>query len=353
MLEDPRYSYSELEQAGRNHSMPAEAMRYDVTPVGLHYLLHHFDIPQTSAEDWTLTIAGAVSDTLTLTLDQLRTLPSQTEVVTMECAGNGRALLEPPVRSMPWITGAVGNAEWTGTPLWPLLAAAGLCEDAVEVVFTGADEGIEGEIHAPYRRSLTMDEVQRSEVMLVYAMNGQPLPPQHGAPLRLLVPGWYGMASVKWLRAIDAVTEPFQGYIQVGAYIIREDEDGPGRPATSIVPRALMIPPGIPDADTRERSAALGTHRIVGRAWCGTAEIARVEFSPDGGVTWTDAELESASNRFGWQRREADWTVEERGTHVLACRATDATGQTQPEESLWNVGGYENNGIEKVTVEVG
>ena len=253
---------------------------------------------------------------------------------------------------MPWITGAVGNAEWTGTPLWPLLAAAGISEDAVEVLFTGADSGIEGEIEGAYQRALTIEEIKQPEVMLAYTMNGQPLLPQHGAPVRLLVPGWYGMTSVKWLQTIEVVTEPFDGYFQTGTYVVRQEEDGPGRRATTIIPRSLMIPPGVNDSDTGQRVASIGEYEIQGRAWCGTAEIARVEFSADGGRTWTDAVLERATDQFGWQSWTATWSPTSSGEAVLACRATDATGQTQPDESHWNLGGFENNGIERISVTV-
>ena len=352
MPDEARYSHSELAQATRNHGMPTEAMRYDVTPTGLHYLLTHFDIPPTDRDTWSVSIGGSVSDPFEVSMDHLEALPSLTEIVTMECAGNGRAFLDPPVRSMPWLEGAVGNAEWTGTPLWPLLDEAGLSDDAVEVMFTGVDRGVEGENEQNYARSLTIDEVRRPEVMLVYAMNGAPLLPQHGAPLRLLVPGWYGMTSVKWLNSIEVLTEPFDGYMQTGLYMIRADEDDPGRPATRMLPRSLMIPPGIPDADSRHRFAEPGVHEIRGRAWSGLGEIVRVEFSSDGGATWLDSDFSGPVSRFGWQAWRTTWECESPGEYELCSRATDAGGRTQPNVSIWNVGGYENNGVERVSVSV-
>ena len=138
----------------------------------------------------------------------------------MECAGNGRALLEPRAPSQPWLAEAVGTAEWTGTPLAPLLEEAGVRADAVEVVFTGLDRGIQGDVEHDYARSLPLDEALRDDMLLAYEVNGQPLPPQHGYPLRLVVPGWYGMTHVKWLRSIDVVGEPFLGWQQELAYRI-------------------------------------------------------------------------------------------------------------------------------------
>lgn len=192
----------ELQLAARNRGMPLEALRYDVTPVGLHYLLVHFDIPEIDESSWRLDIAGNVEHPRSFTLEQLRTRPSRTMPVTMECAGNGRARLQPRPISQPWLVEAVGTAEWTGTPLRDALLEAGVRPDSAEIVFTGADHGVQGEVEHDYERSLSLDAAMRPEVLLAYEMNGRPLEPQHGAPLRLLVPGWYGMTSVKWLTRI-------------------------------------------------------------------------------------------------------------------------------------------------------
>src|SRR6476646_4983027 len=200
----------ELQLAARNHALPLEALRYPITPVGLHYLLIHFDIPAVDAETWRLEVGGRVARALSLSLDELKERPCRTLAVTMECAGNGRALTEPRALSQPWLLEAVGTAEWTGTPLAPILDEAGLDAEAIELVFSGLDRGVQGEVEHAYERSLPVAEARRDEVLLAYAINGQPLPPQHGFPVRLLVPSWYGMTPVKWLRAISAVDEPFR-----------------------------------------------------------------------------------------------------------------------------------------------
>jgi DMSO/TMAO reductase YedYZ molybdopterin-dependent catalytic subunit len=194
---DEGVGLDELALAARNHGLPLEALRYDLTPTGLHYLLVHYDIPAVDPATWELHIDGAVSNPLRLDLAALRERPRVTLPVTLECAGNGRARLSPRPVSQPWLVEAVGTAEWTGTPLAPLLAEAGLAPDAVDVVFTGADRGVERGVVQDYQRSLSTADARRDEVLLAYEMNGAPLPVQHGFPLRLVAPGWYGMAHVK------------------------------------------------------------------------------------------------------------------------------------------------------------
>src|ERR671933_2393983 len=210
-------SLEELQLAARNHGMPLEALRWPVTPLGLHYLLIHYDIPAVDAQTWRLEVGGPVERPLSLSLDDLRERPAVTRPVTLECAGNGRASYEPHVISQPWLLEAVGNAEWTGVPVADLLDEAGVPENAVEVLFTGLDRGIEGGVEQAYQRSLPLAEA-RDGPLLAYAVNGVPLPPQHGFPLRLVVPGWYGMTSVKWLRRIAFTDEPFTGYQMVTGY---------------------------------------------------------------------------------------------------------------------------------------
>ena len=235
----------ELQLAARNHGMPLEGLAYDITPIGMHYLLIHFDIPEADASTWTVEVGGRVRSPLRLSMADIRARPAVTMPVTLECAGNGRARLSPRPLSQPWLNEAVGTAEWTGSPLRPVLEEAGIEDDVVEVVFTGHDRGVQGEIEHDYERSLRLEEAIREEVLLAYAINGQPLPPQHGSPLRLIVPGWYGMTSVKWLRSITAVSEPFEGF-QMDACRLRQHPDDPGTPVTRMQPRSLVIPPGIP-----------------------------------------------------------------------------------------------------------
>jgi len=343
-------SREELQLAARNHGMPLEALRYDLTPAGLHYLLIHYDIPDVDPYLWRLEVGGNVGGAIELSLDDLRARPRVSLAVTLECAGNGRALLEPRPVSQPWLLEAVGNAEWTGTPLRGVLEETGIGDGSVEVVFTGLDRGIEGDIEQSYERSLNLGEAMREDVLLAYEMNGAPLLPQHGSPLRLIVPGWYGMTHVKWLHRITAVAEPFGGYQQARGYRMRATAEEVGTPVDRISPRSLMVPPGIPEFMTRRRSVASGSTAIAGRAWSGFASIERVEVSADGGATWADAKLGPLpDSAYAWRGWTFEWEAP-RGDHVLCCRATDATGEAQPLEPRWNVGGYRNNAVQRVHV---
>jgi DMSO/TMAO reductase YedYZ molybdopterin-dependent catalytic subunit len=346
---DGPLTFEELQLAGRNRGMPLEALRYDITPTGLHYLLVHFDIPAVDPATWRLSLGGLVDRPLELTLDELRERPSQTIPVTLECAGNGRARLTPRPLSNPWMFEAIGTAEWTGTPLGPLLDAAGVRDDAIELVFTGADRGVQGGVEHDFQRSLSLAEARRPEVMLVYAMNGLPLQPQHGFPVRLVVPGWYGMASVKWLRSIEAVAEPFEGYQQARTYRYKTDADDPGDPVSRIRVRSVMAPPGIPDYFSRRRLVDAGPVTLGGRTWGGRGPIQRVEVAVDG--TWADATLAPVAGDFAWRAWSFEWDATP-GPHTLACRATDAAGETQPAAAPWNYQGMGNNAIQSIEVTV-
>ena len=349
---DPGITLDELRLAARNHAMPLEALRWPITPVGLHYLLVHYDVPLVDPAAWRLEVGGAVERPLTFTLDDLRARPRVELTATMECAGNGRSLLEPRPISQPWLTEAVGTARWTGVVLAEVLEEAAPEARAVDVVFAGLDRGIEGEVEQRYERSLPLAEALESGAVLAYEMNGAPLPPQHGFPLRLVVPGWYGMTNVKWLAAITVTTEPFTGYQVESGYRIRQTEEEEGRPVTRMRPRSLMVPPGIPDFATRDRVVDAGPVPLEGRAWSGRAPVERVEVSVDGGATWADAVLEDEpAGPWAWRGWTFGWDAEP-GEHVLCCRATDGTGDVQPLEPEWNLGGYENNAVQRVPVTV-
>ena len=344
-------SPAELQLAARNHGMPLEALRWDVTPVGLHYLLVHYDVPVVDLADWRLSVGGSVERPLSLSLDDLRLRETVTEAVTMECAGNGRASLDPRPISQPWLVEAVGTAEWTGTPLAPLLSEAGVGDDAVEVVFTGLDRGVEGEVEQSYERALSLHAALDPSVLLVWGINGQPLPPQHGFPLRLLVPGWYGMTSVKWLSQITVLDRPFEGYQNAVGYRLRAHEDDPGVPVSRMMPRSLIVPPGIPDFMTRHRFMDAGPVAIEGRAWSGWGPIVAVELSIDGGATWNSCVLDPPLGPHAWRRWCFEW-VARPGEYELCARARDAAGNEQPGAPPWNVGGYANNAWHRVPVTV-
>ena len=279
-------------------------------------------------------------------------MPRVTAQVILECAGNGRVHHSPRPVSQPWLYEAVGNAEWTGTPLRLLLEAASPLSSAVEVIFTGADRGVQGGIEQQYERSLPVAEARKGEAIVAYAMNGQPLSPQHGYPLRLVVPGWYGMAHVKWLGSITLVDHPFRGFQQESSYRIEGSAQAAGHPVTRMLPRSLVIPPGIPDFLSRARYLSPGPCMLEGRAWSGQGPITRVHVSTDGAASWADAELGAAPSEFGWRSWCYTWPAED-GEHELCCRAEDAAGNLQPLLATWNAGGYCNNEVQRVKVVVG
>jgi sulfane dehydrogenase subunit SoxC len=350
--DDEGIGLDELALAARNHAMPLEALRYDVTPVGLHYVLTHYDIPAADPATWSLRVDGAVGTPLDLDVAGLRARGGHTVAVTLECAGNGRARLQPRPVSQPWLTEAVGTAYWTGVPLAALLAEAGVAPDAVDVVFTGADHGVERGVEQDYQRGLPLAEALGADVILAYEMNGAPLPIQHGYPVRLVVPGWYGMAQVKWLRSVTVLTTAFTGFQNAVAYRSKRDPAEDGTPVTRIQPRALLLPPGYPDFMSRTRFVGTGEHELIGRAWSGTAPVTAVDVSCDGGSTWAPATLEPALGRWAWSRWTYRWAVAEPGRYELLARATDAAGQVQPVEAPWNLQGMANNMAQRVVVVV-
>jgi sulfane dehydrogenase subunit SoxC len=345
-------SLDELRLAARNHGMPLEALQYDITPVGLHYLLIHYDIPVLADRDWRLRIDGHVEHPLTLDLTDIRALPQVTREVTIECAGNGRALLNPRPVSQPWLYEAVGTARWTGTPLAPLLRKAGVGAGAVDVSFTGADHGIERGVEQDYERGLPLSVAMGEDLLLAHTMNGDPLPVQHGAPLRLVVPGWYGMAQVKWLARIRVLDVRFSGYQNATAYRIKQDADEDGQPVSRIRPRALMQPPGFPDFQTRARIVDRGVHELTGRAWSGFGPVAGVDVSVDNGATWHAATLGPARAAHAWRAWRWTWRAEQAGTYNLTVRASDAMGNVQPIDPVWNRQGMANNHAQRLRVTV-
>jgi len=241
----------------------------------------------------------------------------------------------------------VGTAEWGGTPLKPLLDEVGASPDAVEVLFSALDRGVEGGLPQAYERALPIGEVEQA--LLVYEMNGAPLPPQHGFPLRLVVPGWYGMQNVKWLTRVTVLRERFEGYQNAVSYRLYQEEGEVGEPVMRMQPRSLMIPPGVPDFMTRERRLEPGPVTLTGRAWSGYGPIESVQVSTDDGTSFDAAVLDPALGPHAWRGWHFDWDAPP-GEHVICSRATDAAGNTQPLEPPWNLKGFANNAVSRVKV---
>lgn len=349
------FSAAETTLAFRNHGMQAELLREAITPLGAHFLLIHFDVPQLEAENYSLAVGGRVRNPARVTLSDLKARRVVTQAVTMECAGTGRSTLRPRAVYVPWAKEAIGTYQWTGTPLRPLLEEAGLLDDAVEVLFTGWDTGIDLGVEHAFERSLPIAEAMRDEVMLAWAANGQPLLPQHGFPLRLIVPSWYGMTSVKWLRAITVLNRPFEGIQQAKVYRYQKVKGEKGIPVQRKRVNSVMVPPGIPDLITRHRFIAPGRHILRGTAWSGGGRITRVDVSTDGGRRWRAATLKPISeDRYAWTQWQAEWDVAQAGDYVLLCRAHDETGAIQPLDpnAPWNRQGMGANGVQRVAVTV-
>ncbi len=347
---DGAFSFEEVALANRNSGALLETLGQDITPTGTHYLLNHFDVPLIDEAVHVLSFGGAFDAPFSLTLAELRALPLITRPVTLECAGNGRAGVTPRCFSMPWMYEAVGTSQWTGTLLAPLLERAKPQAGVQDFAFIGADFGFDkGQPHF-FGRSLTPDQIAELEVMLVWGMNDAPLLPQHGAPLRIIVPGWYGMASVKWLTRIEALTQRYQGFQQVQTYRYRANAEDPGRPVTTMRVKSLMKPPGVPDWVTRQRWMQEGAVTIEGRAWSGGgAAIQSVEVWT--GEAWHQAELTGRQDHYAWTGWRFDWHPKP-GVYDLACRATDANGQVQPLEAPFDLAGFANNAVHRVRLYV-
>lgn len=331
-----------------NAETPLAALQQEVTSLDQVYIRNHFDIPKLDAASWTLNVTGDLNRPMAISYSELQALPAKTLRVTLECAGNGRRSIKPAPPGTPWDYGAVSIVEFTGTPLSNLLKKAGPSEAVVEAVFQGADRG---EV-APGRqqgfvRSLPLDVVRHPDTLLVWQMNGQQLTPDHGYPVRLVVPGWYGMASVKWLREIRLVSEPFSGFFQNEHYVYwGEQATAEGEPVRRMRVRSLILSP----ADGAELHD--GRVEVTGIAWSGSGAVVQVDVSTDAGASWHATELNPPASLYGVQEWRYGWMPEAAGSHRLVCRATDSNGDTQPMSQRWNRLGYGNNGVHSVTISI-
>jgi DMSO/TMAO reductase YedYZ molybdopterin-dependent catalytic subunit len=327
----------------RNLEAPfAQADSY-LTPTALFYIRSHFTAPNVDVASYLLRIDGAVRKPLSLTYETLRAMPSETRVALLECAGNGRVFLIPPAKGAQWELGAVGNAEWTGVPLSALLQQADVEEGACEIVFEGADRGMPTEEPVPpgpisYARSLPRDKALQPEILIAYRMNGRDLPQDHGYPVRAIVPGHYGMASVKWLTRIHAVRKPFQGYWQTSDYAYWDDLDGypVRRPLREMLVKSEIAQPRVYDTVAPNQA-----YTVLGAAWTGETEVTAVEVSTDGGETWAHAQFLDAARPHAWRRWKCEWrTPSKPGRYTLMSRATDANGHVQPNKHDPSYGSY-------------
>ena len=352
-LEQARAALTMIQAEPFNAEAPLEALRRGITPSELHYVRSNFALP---VHDGTLEVGGAVDSMITLTLEDLRAMPAVERAVTLECAGNGRLEMRPLPVGEPWGYGAVSTARWTGALLHQVLEEAQPAADAVEVRFQGADHG--PYLHEPVLPDTDRDDLvfvrslpigfaadPAAEVLIAYEMNGEPLSPDHGAPLGLVVPRWYAVASVKWLKRIDVLTEPYQGEFQTGHYMY-EWPDRPHEPVTVMRVRARITDPA-PGA-----TIPAGTHTVRGKAWSGTGPVTAIDVSFAREGEWNAAEVEPPQGPYQWQDWSYDWQATETGRHALRARASDDAGNVQPDVPPWNRLGYGNNAIEVSYVDV-
>jgi len=351
-LEAARASLVMINPAPYNAEAPPAALDGDVTPRGLHYVRSNFAVP---VHDGALEVGGAVRHPVTLTLDDLRAMPAHEHTVTLECAGNGRLAMRPLPTGEPWGDFAVSTARWTGALLHEVLAQAEPSAHGVEVLAQGAD-------HGPYHLQAILAETDQNDltferalplaeasdpasgILIAYEMNGRPLPADHGAPFRLIVPHWYAVASVKWLKRLEVLTEPFTGEFQTGHYMYQWPKRAQ-EPVALMRVRARITDPA-PGA-----IIGLGPYTVRGKAWSGTGPVTRVDVSLTGEGDWQPAKLEPSRSGYHWQSWTYTWDTLDVGRHTLRARATDAAGNVQPDVPEWNRLGYGNNAIEVIHVD--
>jgi DMSO/TMAO reductase YedYZ molybdopterin-dependent catalytic subunit len=339
-----------------NLEFPFFALNSAITPTDQFFVRSHFPVPKIDLNNWRLKLDGLVTRPLDLSFDDLTKLPTHTVTMVMECAGNSRIFLSPKVSGLQWELGAVGNAEWTGVRLADLLEKAGVKPGAVEVVLEGADSGeIKKEPVSPgkirYARSLPLNKALDTSVILAYQMNGESVTSAHGYPLRAVIPGWYGMASVKWLTQILVIDRVFRGYFQTADYTFWERRDGlPVQllPVGEIEVKAEVARPAL-----HEIVPADSVYRVHGAAWTGESQIAKVEISTDGGHQWHRAQLLGPASPYAWRLWEYHWrTPAQPGACTVMARATDARGHTQPIERDAHRGTYMITHIQPIEIEI-
>jgi DMSO/TMAO reductase YedYZ molybdopterin-dependent catalytic subunit len=325
-------------QSPENSETPLESLRSWVTPTRLFFVRNHFNTPELDLNSWRLSVTGCVEHPLTFRWEELNDLPQRRVSATVECAGNGRSFLRPVAEGVQWGAGAIAHAEWTGVPVCAVLERAGISPDCTEVVFLGADVGTEPDHPDPmhFARSLPLDKALHPDTLLATEMNGEPLEINHGFPVRLLVPGWYGVASVKWLTHIELVKQPFAGYFQTKKYTVkRHSSDGiQTRAVQKMAVKSTLIRP------QNGESLAAGPQRLFGVAWAGEDRVERIEVSTDGGQNWAEAELLGPHDPYSWTMWEYTWQADQPGRYTLLARATSTSGDTQPLEHDPLNGGY-------------
>jgi sulfite oxidase len=332
---------------------PLAAFTSWITPTEHFFVRSHMSRPTVDLAAWRLSVTGEVSTPLTLTMDDLKKLPAVELVSVLECAGNGRAFYKPGVAGMQWTGGGVGNARWRGVRLADVLKKAGMKSTAQHVLFNGADTPL-GTM-PDFKRTVPVKKSLDPDTVLAFEMNGEPLPISHGFPLRLVVPGWAGDCSVKWVTDIQPLDKEFDGFWMKTAYRypVRPVTPGAAVDPADLKPIEAIRPKSIIAGPADGAGVGNGPVRIHGTAWAGESPVARVDVSTDSGRTWRPATLGRDKARYAWRLWEINWTPPGPGSYVLMARATDAAGATQPLVEEWNPSGYLWNVVQQVRVSVG
>ncbi|MGG1399648.1 sulfite oxidase [Bacillus salipaludis] len=333
-----------------NQETPIQFIHEDFVTEKLFYRRNHFSYPNFVSSFYWLTIGGLVNFTRNFSLEEIQALPSKTVKSVLECAGNKRGFFKPKVFGEQWQKGAISQGIWKGVSLRTLLRYTGVLETAREVVFEGYDFGERTDSNEVtyFSRSLPIEKALHPDTLISYEYNGKPLPFKHGFPLRLIVPEWYAMASVKWIKKITVIDHEFKGPFQAVDYVYypKKDSDEGKLPVTTMkINSTIQQPMDRQILDT-------GVHTIAGIAWTGRGVITKIEVSVDGGLTWSLADLVQSPEKYAWVRWEYKWEVLEKGEYTILSRAMESEGEKQPKEAVWNRKGYGYNAIDMIKVKI-
>jgi DMSO/TMAO reductase YedYZ molybdopterin-dependent catalytic subunit len=333
-----------------NQETPIHFIHGDIVSKRLFYRRNHFPYPSFASSFYFLPIEGLVHNPKVFSLQEIYSLPSKTIKAVLECSGDKRELFKPKVFGEQWGKGAISQGIWKGVALRTLLQYTGLLDSAKEIVFEGYDNGIRPDSNQLFNfsRSLPIEKAIDPDTIIAYEYNNQPIPFKHGFPLRLIVPGWYAMASVKWIKKIIVIDKEFKGPFQAVDYVYypNKDNDNGKVPVTTINVNSTIKYP------LNRQLLHSGVYEINGIAWTGKDHIAKVEISFDGGQTWNTCQLTSSSEKYAWVRWNYKWEALKKGEYIILSKATDSKGNVQPLEPMWNRKGYGYNALDRIKVKI-
>jgi DMSO/TMAO reductase YedYZ molybdopterin-dependent catalytic subunit len=331
-----------------NQETPIHFLEANETPSQLTYRRNHFPYPLLSIQSYFLTITGSVKKTVTFHYNQITSMPSRTVTALLECSGNKRAYFDPKVFGEQWTEGAISQGNWNGVSLSTLLSITGVNAGAREIVFQGEDSGVKNGQHVQFERGLPIEKALDPNVIIAWEHNQKPISPKHGFPFRLIVPGWYGMASVKWLKTIRVIDHPFSGPFQTDDYVYyphKKQNEGSFPVTTNHINSVIQQP-------LDRQKLKPGQHEITGLAWTGEGVITSVEISLDNGATWQTAILQDTPKKYRWVKWSYSHVFENNQDYNIKVRAFDSIGQSQPDKVFWNRNGYGYNEVSQINIQI-